>query len=176
MRAANCFLFLVLLTLALVGCSGPGIIDDEVIEPSKPDSDTAIADTIPQDIDTIAPAPDTIAWRSVAEAQRIYNADDIKYIYLCGYIVGTVKSSMNTGCNFAAPFTVETNILIADTPAPASVDDCLPVELKKGSDARAALNLVDNPQLAGRRVVIFGTLQRYFRVAGLKSVLEFEIL
>lgn len=164
---------LCLSAVALIGCSGPGILDNEVI-----DRDKVVGDTISHD--TVALDVDTVVWMSVADAQRIYDSDDIKYVIVCGYIVGTVKSSMVSGCDFEAPFTAKTNLLLADTPAPESADDCLSVELKKGSDARNSLNLVANPHLLGSRVVVCGTLQRYFRVAGVKSgvksVLDFEFL
>ena len=170
MRCFKSLLFVAL--IVAVGCSGPGVLDDE--EPIAP-TPIVVNDTTNDDDDDTAHIEPISAY-SIAEAQAKY-AEDVKLpVVVSGYIVGTVKGPIASGCNFAAPFTVETNLLLADTPDTYDPSACLPVELKKGSTIRSKLNLVDNPGRLGIKVVIAGVLQRYFRVAGLKSVSDFVII
>ena len=157
--------------MVTVGCSGPGVLDDD--EPIAP-APIVVNDTTDTDDDTAH--IETNSAYSIAETLAKY-AEDVKLpVVVSGYIVGTVKGSIASGCNFAAPFTVETNLLLADTPDTYDPSACLPVELKKGSTIRSKLNLVDNPAMLGIKVVVSGVLQRYFRVAGLKSVSDFVII
>ncbi len=72
--------------------------------------------------------------------------------------------------------------LVADiTEAPASnlalgtADCCIPVNLKNGSDARTALNLVDNPDKLNATVWLYGNIEKYFSVAGLKNVTDYSL-
>ena len=119
---------------------------------------------------------DTASAISVAEAQSMYVVGDLQPVVVRGYIVGTVQSTFATGCNFAAPFTVETNLLLADSRNPSDKSSCLPVELIKGRTIRDSLNLVSNPDMFGAKVAIYGVLQRYFKVAGIKSATVFAVL
>lgn len=150
-----------LLFLVVAGCSSPGVLDSETAA-----NDSAIADSI---------AFDTVTGISVRSAQNLYAADSVKPVVVCGYIVGTVKGSFASGCDLTPPFSVETNLLLADSINPASIYECMPVELQKDTRIRKKLNLVDNPHMCGRKVVIRGMLQKYFKVAGLKSTNRFRI-
>lgn len=89
-----------------------------------------------------------------------------------GYIVGCVDGegkTIATESRFEAPFTIASNILIADTPNETNYKNCIPVQLVGGSDVRTALNLKDNAGNLGKIVMIYGSLEKYFGVAGLKS-------
>ena len=89
-----------------------------------------------------------------------------------GYIVGCVDGegkAIATESKFEAPFTIASNILIADTPNETNYKNCIPVQLVGGSDVRTALNLKDNAGNLGKIVMIYGSLEKYFGVAGLKS-------
>lgn len=89
-----------------------------------------------------------------------------------GYIVGCVDGegkAIATESKFEAPFTIASNILIADTPNETNYKNCIPVQLVGGSDVRTALNLKDNAGNLGKVVMIYGSLEKYFGVAGLKS-------
>ena len=158
---------IILLILIAAGCDTPGVLDEE---PSQTDTTPLLADTT----DTLS-TTDTIDCLTIAQAQALYNESDALPATVCGYIVGTVKGSFKSGCNFAPPFTVETNILLSDSIAPTDIYSCLPVELKKNSPARDSLNLVANPAMLGTKVIISGTLIKYFKVAGIKSVFAFSI-
>ena len=171
------FFFLAGMFVAIgASCSSPGVLDDD--EPDTPEIiiDDTINDNDTAATDTTAADEDSVSAISVAEVQNLYVEGDVVPVAVCGYIVGTVKSSFATGCNFVAPFTVETNLLLADSREPASIGECMPVELRKGTSIRDSLNLVSNPNMLGVKVMIRGALQRYFKVAGIKNVYEFTVL
>ena len=92
-----------------------------------------------------------------------------------GYIVGTIDGkSIADGAVFSGSATANTNLLIADNVDETDVNNCMPVQLPSGA-VRAALNLVDNPGNYKKQVVLTGSLEKYFGVAGLKSVSAYEI-
>ncbi|MFD9628213.1 endonuclease [Peribacillus muralis] len=90
-----------------------------------------------------------------------------------GYIVGVAKSG--TSYQQASPFTEATNIGIADSRDETDVKKIMPVQLPAGS-IRAALNLVDHPELLKAEVTITGKLEKYFSVSGLKSPTAYTII
>ncbi len=96
------------------------------------------------------------------------------------YIVGAVDDgrgsgkSISTEARFTGPFTVSSNILVAASPSETNYTNCIPVQLPIGA-VREALNLVDNPGNLGKEVNLYGTLETYFSVPGIKGVSDFEI-
>ena len=90
-----------------------------------------------------------------------------------GYIVGAVNSAPETGSQFGADATIATNILISDNPDTNDYTECLIVQLPSGA-IRTALNLVDNPGNYKKQVKITGSVEKYFKVAGLKTVTAYE--
>ena len=92
-----------------------------------------------------------------------------------GYIVGTVTGHLYTeGCVFSSTAEVKTNLLIADNPDETDYNNCMPVQLPSGA-VRSALNLVDTPGNYKKFVTLTGSLEKYFGVAGLKSVSAYSI-
>lgn len=91
--------------------------------------------------------------------------------YLKCYIVGAIsdKSWNASTSEWAAPFTLKTNILVADSPNEKDWTKCVPVQLPSG-DVRNALNLVDNPANLGKQVTLKGNVEKYFGKPGFKSV------
>ncbi len=83
-----------------------------------------------------------------------------------GYIVGVTNSGPSYTHN--GPFTVATNLAIADSPDETDASKILPVQLPK-NDIRTELNLVDHPENLGKKVQITGSLEAYFGAPGLKS-------
>lgn len=90
-----------------------------------------------------------------------------------GFIVGTANSG--TSYDQEAPFTVATNLGLADSPDETDPAKILPVQLPKTS-IRTDLNLVDNPANFKAEVTITGSLEAYFSTAGLKSPTAYTIL
>ncbi|MDE6118247.1 MAG: hypothetical protein K2F82_00085 [Muribaculaceae bacterium] len=78
-----------------------------------------------------------------------------------GYIVGTVAPEVtevtrNEDIQFNAPFIMANTLVIADSPDCRDFAECLLVSLPEGSLLASAGNLVDNPELLGRKMGIDG--------------------
>ncbi|MFE1244901.1 DUF6359 domain-containing protein [Fictibacillus sp. NPDC058756] len=91
-----------------------------------------------------------------------------------GYIVGIVKSTNNY--QFEGTFTTATNLALADSADERDPKKILPVQLKNGTDARAALNLYDHPENLGKKIRIAGTLKAYFSVPGHQESTSFSFV
>ncbi|KOF09127.1 endonuclease [Planococcus glaciei] len=91
-----------------------------------------------------------------------------------GYIVGTVISGPSY--KQEGPFTVASNLALADSPDETDPAKIMPVALTTGSSVRAALNLVDHPENFKAQVTITGNLEKYFGASGLKSPTAYTIL
>ena len=107
--------------------------------------------------------------------QAIANQGSLKWVeaYIVGNIDGEGKS-ISTESKFAAPFTIATNLLIADSQTETDYTKCIPVQLPSGA-VRTGLNLVDNSGNVGKKVKLYGSLEAYFAQAGLKAVSYFEL-
>ena len=94
--------------------------------------------------------------------------------YVKGVIVGYIPGMVfDEGVLGATGEVSETNVLIAATSEPASLEDCIPVQLPKGS-VRDGVNLKANPGNLGKTVTFCGTHTNYFNVSGLKEVLAYS--
>ena len=112
---------------------------------------------------------------TVAEALAAFGGA-AKPAVVKGYIVGTINGQVYTeGCVFSGTAESKTNLLLADNPDETDCNNCIPVQLPSGSAARNALNLVDNPGNYKKFVTLTGSLEKYFGVAGLKSVSKYSI-
>lgn len=90
-----------------------------------------------------------------------------------GYIIGTVSNGPSY--QLTVPFTVESNLALADSSSETVKQNILPVQLPSGS-IRTALNLKSNAGLLGKKVRITGNLEAYFGVPGLKSPTAYELV
>ena len=112
---------------------------------------------------------------TVTEALAAFVAGETKPAIVKGYIVGTIDGmSVAEGALFSGTATTATNLLLADNTNETDYTKCLPIQLPTG-DVRTALNLVDNPGNYKKYVVLTGSLEKYFGVAGLKSVSAYTI-
>ncbi|TQR20372.1 DUF6359 domain-containing protein [Psychrobacillus vulpis] len=116
-------------------------------------------------------APKAQATEPISVADAIANNTGTATVQ--GFIVGTASSG--TSYDQEAPFTVATNIGLADSPNETDASKILPVQLPTGA-VRAGLNLVDNPTLFKGEVTITGSLSPYFSVPGLRSASAFTII
>lgn len=121
------------------------------------------------------------AW-TVARILSEYEGVDLDTDYeemVVGYIVGacdrTMKNALFTIDEIRAAG-VNSNVLIADSKDERDASRCMPIELKKGTDVREEANLVDNPEVLGRRIGLLGLVKTYFKVVGLKNVAYHEWL
>ena len=89
--------------------------------------------------------------------------------WVIGYIVGAINNSMDQ--LQTKDFTVNSNLALGGA---AEATTYIPVALPSG-DVRAALNLKDNSANLGKQVKVYGTLEKYFNVAGVKNVTDYEL-
>ena len=119
-------------------------------------------------------APEEAKEYTVTEAMAAFTGT-AKPAIVKGYIVGTIDGmSITDGAVFSGTATAATNLLIADAPEETDIAKCMPVQLPSGT-VRAALNLVDNPGNYKKLVTLTGSLEKYFGVAGLKTVSKYVI-
>ena len=96
-------------------------------------------------------------------------------VYVKGYIVGCVSGQVyEGGATFAVVSDVKTNVLIAASATESDPGKCMPVQLPSGA-IRNGLNLADNPDNLGKEVLLYGNIEAYFKVPGVKSVTYAEI-
>lgn len=83
-----------------------------------------------------------------------------------GYIIGSINNNEieETPSNAS-------NIALAD--AADDKENYLPVQLPDG-EARTALNVVENPNNIGAKVAVYGKLEAYFSMPGVKSTSDYE--
>ena len=116
--------------------------------------------------------PETLVC-TVTEALAAFVAGEAKPAVVKGYIVGSIDGKSIDDANFSGTAVSTTNLLIADDADETDITKCLAVQLPSGA-VRDALNLVDNPSNYKKLVILTGSLEKYFGVAGLKSVKEYS--
>lgn len=91
-----------------------------------------------------------------------------------GYIVSAIENVYDdkgefagNKASFTAPFTITSNVLIAESPDETNESKCLPVKIKNGSELSTALNLKDHPENKGGILLIQGELSAGFGKAAL---------
>jgi hypothetical protein len=105
--------------------------------------------------------------------------------YVKGFIIGQVNgASISSGLDTEAPFvgstnsdgsiaTQGTNLMIAGVAG--DTINIVAVQLPKGN-LRDDFNLVEHPEMLGAEVLICGSLEKYFGVAGIKSPTSITLL
>ena len=93
-------------------------------------------------------------------------------VWVEGYIVGVATGTSKF--SFTPPFEKNTNILLGLRSNTSQKEWCISIELRSGA-IRDELNLVDNPELRGRKVTVKGSpASSYFGIPGLKAVSEYQ--
>lgn len=92
--------------------------------------------------------------------------------WVTGYIVGSVKAGVNdvqsnSDVIFGADAEMDNNILIAASADETDWSKCLAVELPQGSAFRAAVNLVDNPGVLKKAILVNGNLATFLGMPGI---------
>ena len=89
--------------------------------------------------------------------------------YVKGYIVGYIDGmSLASGATFGVPSAAETEILLAESPNETSSDNVFPVQLPTGN-IRNALELSAHPDYLKQEVLLYGSVEKYFGVTGMKA-------
>lgn len=108
---------------------------------------------------------------SVSDVLALSEKEDV---WVCGYVVGGDLTSASA--SFSGPFESRTNLLLGPKSTTSDKGACISVQLPSG-DVREMLNLVDNPELLGRRVCLKGdVVLAYYGIRGLKNVSEYILL
>lgn len=96
-----------------------------------------------------------------------------KEVWVYGYIVaGDLTAS---GADFEGPFTLKTAIAIAPRASVNEKSKCMSIQLGSGK-VRDALNLVDNPEILGRKLYVKGDIvESYYGIPGIKNIKEFKL-
>ena len=90
-------------------------------------------------------------------------------VYVKGFIVGSIDGKATTDAKFSAETATPSNVLIAVSADETDITKCMPVQLPTGA-VRTALNLVDNAGNYKKEVTLYGNIEKYFSVTGLKTV------
>lgn len=116
---------------------------------------------------------------TAADILSLNNTETGEY-WVKAYIVGQVNGvSMSSNSEFNAPFSgssnddgsvnaYNTNLLVAMSADVADATQCVPVQLPNGA-LRSGLNLAQNPDMDGKEILLYGSLQAYFGAAGVKG-------
>lgn len=98
-----------------------------------------------------------------------------KGVWVCGYIVGGDLTSATNGISFEPPFSSMTCLAIAARTSVSGKSSCMSVQLSKG-DFRDALNLVDHPELLGRKIYLKGDIvASYYGIPGIQNLTEYSL-
>lgn len=107
---------------------------------------------------------------TVSQAMSSVGEEDV---WVSGYVVGGDLTS--SSASFSAPFSSRTCLLLGSRSSVTDRASCISVQLPAG-EVREALNLVDNPELLGRKISVRGDIvSSYYGLTGLKSCTEYDI-
>lgn len=113
------------------------------------------------------PTPGTYdAPYTCAQVAALNNPGEEAWVW--GYIVGAVDSYYQP--TFGSNVSVANNIIIADSPNVSDTYAIVPIQLLAGTVLRSSLNLVDNPNLLGKKYRFYGKLEKYYGMCGIKSI------
>lgn len=106
---------------------------------------------------------------SIAEARGMAGE---KAVWVYGYVVGGDLSS--SSCSFEAPFSSRTNLVLAASASERERARCMSVQLSQG-DIRNALNLIDNPNLLGKKIYLKGDIvEAYYKLPGIQNLSDYR--
>ena len=117
---------------------------------------------------------------TVADVQYLINQEDCPKdpVWVKGFIMGAAKSTMNNIIKEQGDDLQVSNIVLADDAAEAASANMIPVQLASTNEVtknvRANLNLVDNFENLGKEVWVFGTIEKYFSVPGVKNTSDYS--
>ncbi len=120
---------------------------------------------------------------TVAEATAKVNKDNTASEWVKGYIVGGVTSdtkvttvSKEGDVIFSATGVRSGAIVIADNQNETNYENCFVIGFGSDSgNAKAALNLVDNADVLGKEVSLYGVIKGAFSFAGMKTITDYVL-
>ena len=94
-------------------------------------------------------------------------------VWVEGFIVGSFDGSINKFLP-SADGAKQNNIALADTPGETDTGKMIPVNLPSTGSIKAALNIPDNPDNIGKKVLLKGNLNAYYSVPALRDVKGYQ--
>ena len=95
-------------------------------------------------------------------------------VWVHGFIVASANGSLDKLIFEGGDEAIPSNVMLAASKDATEKGDMIPVALPTGN-VRAALNLKDNAANIGLEVWVYGTIEKYFSVAGVKNVTDFSL-
>ncbi len=112
---------------------------------------------------------------TVADVQAMdLDALPADVVWVKAYISGSADNKLENFITTASG-AVASNLMLSDAQSETDYTKCIPAQLVKNTDARTALNLIDNPTNLGKTLLVSGNIQKYFGVAGIKNIAEYEL-
>ena len=106
---------------------------------------------------------------TVSQAQSSVGEEDV---WVSGYVVGGDLSS--SSASFEGPFSSRTCLLLGPRSSTKDRTSCISVQLPAG-EVREALNLVDNSELLGKKILVKGDIVgSYYGLTGLKNCSDYS--
>ncbi len=92
-----------------------------------------------------------------------------KGVYIKAYIIGSATGKDFTTLTFTTEGASGTNIGIAASATENNASNCIPVQLPKGA-VRDGVNLSANPGNFKQEIILYGDIDKYFGMVGIKNV------
>ncbi|MBP5514256.1 MAG: hypothetical protein J6Y04_05735 [Bacteroidaceae bacterium] len=108
------------------------------------------------------------------QAMDVNNLATEELVWVKAYISGSADNKLSAFITTAAG-AVASNLMLSDAQSETDYTKCIPAQLASKSAARTALNLIDNPTNLGKLLLVSGKIQKYFSVAGIKEIAEWEL-
>ena len=106
---------------------------------------------------------------SVTEVIAKGFAPATKGVYIKAYIIGSAIGKDFTTLTFTTEGASGTNIGIAANATESNASNCIPVQLPKGA-VRDGVNLSANPGNFKQEIILYGDIDKYFGMVGIKNV------
>lgn len=107
--------------------------------------------------------------------EKAYTVADVLYFYEKVKTPVWVKGTICGSLSKSNALTTNSEEIQASNLALGTEDSFIPVQLASKTDARAHLNLLDNPNMLGQTVWVYGNIEKYFSMPGVKSVTDFSL-
>jgi hypothetical protein len=106
--------------------------------------------------------------------QNAYTVADVLYFY--GKVTDKVwvKGTICGSLSKTNELTTDPAAVQASNLAIGTAETFLPVQLSSKTAPRENLNLLDNPDMLGQTVWVYGNIEKYFSMPGVKSVTDFS--
>lgn len=165
-------IFFIMLAMTLIMSTACEKTIDEISEKEVVEKETE--DEIPVDSLGEDDDEDVIDKNSPISVETFLAGNFEGGAFVEGYIVGACSRHINNA-EFTPPFTSKNSLLLADERGETDKEKIITVQLLAG-DKRDELNLVDNENNFGKRIIIFGYQATYLYHKGMKRVGSYEFI